>query len=108
MAMFDNKKTIIGGVLYSRLIASWYNVGGKIYGYGPMDEVGFKRWLREDCLCSEIEVRDIYNMATNGKLEYEDSATKFIESESYKNDMTEVKNKTHRKLFEHYDPDKRI
>jgi hypothetical protein len=47
-------------------------------------------------------------MAINGKLEYEDSATKFIESESYKNDMTEVKQKTKRKLFEHYDPDKRI
>ena len=109
MAMFDNKKTMIGGVFYSRLIVSWLNAGGLIYDYGPLDEIGFKRWLRENCSCSESEVKDIYELATNGKREYEDDASRFLASEEYMKNKDEVRKNWLRKVYgDRYDPDKRI
>lgn len=45
--MFENKRTGWGGVEYSRLICSWLKVGGVIYGYGPLDAVGFHKWLKK-------------------------------------------------------------
>ena len=75
--MFENKRTEWGDVHYSRIIASWRNVGGYIYGSRKADTL-FLKWLKEKCHCTDTEVNDIWLFATNGKLEYEDSAKKFI------------------------------
>ena len=70
--MFENKKTKVQGVHYSRYIMSWANVYGY---YFPREE--FEDWLRSEG-CDEDEVHDIYEMAGMGKLELEMSARKFI------------------------------
>ena len=70
--MFENKKTEVQGVHYSRYIASWNNVGG--YYYGEQ----FKKWLKMNC-CTEKEINDICEMATCGKLELEMSAKAYVQ-----------------------------
>lgn len=75
--MFENKRTEWGDVYYSRLIASWRNAGGYIYGSRKADAL-FLKWLEEECHCTPDEVKEIWFFATNGKLEYEDSAKRFI------------------------------
>jgi len=73
--MFENK--LAGGnVHYSRIIASWTKVCTKEHMPVFFDRV-FKGWLK-DIGCSEEEIRDIYNMATNGKLELETSAKLYL------------------------------
>lgn len=73
--MFENK--LAGGnVHYSRIIASWTKVCTEeripvFFGRT------FKGWL-EGIGCSEEEMRDIYNMATNGKLELEASVRHYL------------------------------
>ena len=53
------------GIHYSRYIASWtYNVRCKLYGSE------FRKWLSKLGLTEE-EQQDIYNLATNGKMELE-------------------------------------
>ena len=88
---FENKRTAYGDVHYSRIICSWLKSGGIIYGYGPIDEVNFKRWLRECCHCTDDEVHDIYLLATNGKLEYEDSAKKFLKDDKIAKEIRNIK-----------------
>ena len=62
------------GIHYSRIIASWHNAGGRSYGRK------FKDWLRADDLnLTEEEIRAIVNLATCGKLEWEEHARKFME-----------------------------
>lgn len=65
--MFENK--IFEGIYYSRFIASYVNVRGKI---NP-DE--FKDWLRSLTIngkkIPEDVIYDIYNLGTSGKLELE-------------------------------------
>lgn len=74
MFSFENKLTQNGGIHYSRFIASWYNKGGeKITSYGP-----FRDWLYSLGFLTEKEIDDICEMATNGKLELEMSAKRFI------------------------------
>lgn len=72
--MFENKK--FEGIYYSRFIASWINVGGKM-------NRRFADWLRTIEVngkdIPEDVIREIYNLATNGKLELENSAEKFLE-----------------------------
>ncbi len=70
--MFENKKTEVQGVHYSRYIVSWNNVGGDYYGEQ------FKRWLRMNC-CTEKEIDDICEMATCGKMELEMSAKTYVQ-----------------------------
>lgn len=88
---FENKRTEWGGVEYSRLIASWRNAGGMIYGYGPLDAVGFHKWLKENCHCTDSEIHDIYLMAINGKLEYQDDARRFLKDDEYAKAIKEMK-----------------
>lgn len=75
---FENKVTH-NGIYYSRYIASWIKAGGNfkrdretlLFG------VQFKNWLRQTG-CTEEEVKEIYWLATNGKLELESSAKRFL------------------------------
>ena len=79
--MFENK--MVEGIYYSRFAASWRNVTGDD---GSMNhrKVGwkFRAWLRSlvinDRHLTEEEIWDIYNLATNGKLELESDARKFL------------------------------
>lgn len=65
--MFENK--VFEGIYYSRFIASYVNVRGKI---NP-DE--FRDWLRSLTIngkkIPEDVIWDIYNLGTSGKLELE-------------------------------------
>ena len=76
MATFENKYIEDKDVHYSRIIASWINAGGEIpnYSWGMTQ---FADWLTS--LGFNVkEVYDIWNMATCGKMEFEDSAKKWI------------------------------
>ena len=63
------------GVHFSRYIASWLNVGGKSFGSD------FKQWLKSEGLTDQ-EIRDITDMATNGKMELEWDASEFLSKRS--------------------------
>ena len=69
--MFENKKTEVQGVHYSRYIASWKNCGGTYFGEQ------FAKWLRANS-CTDKEINDIREMATCGKLELEMSARAYV------------------------------
>ena len=72
--MFENK--MFEGIYYSRFIASYIKVRGKIY------EDEFRDWLGSLIIngksMPEDVVWDIYNMATCGKLELETNCRYFI------------------------------
>ena len=69
--MFENKLTS-NGIYYSRYIASWRRMGGRIYRGGL-----FEQWLKKEGLTDE-EVSDVLLLAENGKLELEYSAKLFL------------------------------
>lgn len=73
--MFENKK--INGYTYAtRYIMSWVRAGGIIGLHNEgVDE--FRKWLKTLNLKDE-DVKYIINLATNGKLELEYSAKKFL------------------------------
>ena len=71
--MFENKKTEVQGIHYSRYIASWRNCGGASR-YGEQ----FEKWLEENG-CTAKEIRDICEMAICGKMELEMTAGKYVE-----------------------------
>lgn len=71
--MFENK--LINDIHKSRYIVSWLKAGGSLY-YGE-DIDNFRDWLLSMNL-TEDEAQDIVYLATNGKLELESSAKKFI------------------------------
>ena len=62
------------GIHYSRYIASWLNAMG--YTHDIHKEM-FKDWLKTLSLTDD-EVKDITDMLTNGKLELECHAKKFV------------------------------
>jgi hypothetical protein len=72
--MFENKT--FEGIYYSRFIASYVKVRGKIY----TDE--FRDWLRSLTIngkkLSEEEIWDIVNLGTSGKLELESNCKNFF------------------------------
>lgn len=76
MERFINK-IASNGVHYTRIIASWMkeasSFGMKRYIY----EDQFRRWL-ETLGLTEEEQYDIYYLATNGKMELESNANKFL------------------------------
>lgn len=72
--MFENK--LINGIHKSRYIASWLKAGGSLYFGEDVDN--FREWLLSMDL-TEDEVQDIVNLATNGKLELETTAKKFVQ-----------------------------
>ena len=64
---------------YSRIIASYSNVGGDVRSFK------FKDWMKQitDCntgerVLTDEQINDIYNLATNGKLEWETDARNFL------------------------------
>lgn len=67
---FENKVTS-QGIHYSRYIASW------IHELRHSEKIMFKNWLISLGL-NDDEVKDIYEMYTNGKLELQDSAGRFL------------------------------
>lgn len=72
--MFEN--IMIDGYIYAtRFIASWIKVGGTLNK--PGDLTKFVNWLKSLEL-SENEIYSIKFLATNGKLELEDDAKKFL------------------------------
>lgn len=69
---------------YSRIIASWVNVGGKTY------TPEFKAWLKSikdnktgERVLTDEQVDDIYTMANDGKLEWEMDARRFMCGENW-------------------------
>lgn len=74
---FENK--IYEGIHYSRFIASWVKVGGELRSRNAWI---FQDWLRQLIIngnpIPEEVIMEIYNFATNGKLELQENARKFI------------------------------
>ena len=74
--MFTNKP--INGYTYAtRFIASWVREGGKLRTKEDIDN--FYKWLLSLDLTKE-DADDIKFLATNGKMELEYSARKFLEN----------------------------
>lgn len=75
--MFENKN--YEGIYYSRFIASWANEGGSF------KRGAFKEWLRTLKIngkeIPEDIIREINELATNGKMELETLAREFIKKE---------------------------
>lgn len=71
---FENAGTH-NGIHYTRYIASWRRMGGKIF-YGGL----FERWLKEVQKLTDEEINDILLIATNGKMELEASAKMFMKA----------------------------
>jgi len=63
---------------YSRFIASWINAGGYELG-GAKGRVHFRKWLESLGWLSELDIIRIAFLASNGKLELEDDAKRYIE-----------------------------
>lgn len=78
MSTFENRQ-INGYVYETRYIASWLREGGQLR-YGE-DVDKFHRWLLSLGL-SEEEADHIKFLATNGKMELEYRAKKFLNEES--------------------------
>lgn len=81
--MFENK--LFEGIHYSRFIASWYISGGYIIRSHVDSERRpneFVRWLKQlrvnDKELPDDVIRDILEMATNGKAELEWNCNKFF------------------------------
>lgn len=72
---FENAKTRKDEIYYSRYIASWHRMGGKIFYDGLFEE-----WLREKEKLDEDEIDLIMLMATNGKCELENSIAEFLKT----------------------------
>lgn len=76
MYNFENKRCNNGeGIHYSRIIASWVVANGQ-RGF-LFEGDAFRDWLRSLELPEE-EVQEIYEMATNGRLECENHARKYL------------------------------
>lgn len=72
--MFEN--TMINGYIYAtRFIASWIRVGGTLNK--PGDLTKFVKWL-ESLGLKEEDIHRIKFLATNGKLELQENAKKFL------------------------------
>ena len=72
--MFKNE--MIRGIHATRFIASWSKVGGD-FSHHRKGRNDFEKWLKSLGL-NDDEVRFIINLATNGKLELENSAREFL------------------------------
>lgn len=72
--MFENKYVPEIGAHYSRIIASWFKVGGTKY------LSDFRKWLKTLNQLTDDQRHDIEFMFDNGKLELEFSAKNFIKN----------------------------
>lgn len=80
--MLENNK--VRGVHMSRYIASWMNVGGEFIG--TWEDSSFSRWLRTVGVTNEEDIHDIFEMATCGKFELEQSARRYMEANNKEED----------------------
>lgn len=78
LKMFKNKK-IEGGTYATRYIASWIREGGELRYGEDIDD--FREWLLSEEL-SENDANDVIFLATNGKMELEFSAAKFLKNKT--------------------------
>ena len=73
--MFEFENGNFNGIFYSRFIASWVRKGGMLKtGH---DISMFRSWLTE-IGCDDETVDKITFLASNGKLELENSAERFL------------------------------
>lgn len=72
--MLENVK--VNGIRMSRYIASWMNVGGELIGC--WEDSSFSRWLRTVGVTNEEDIHDMWELATCGKFELEQSAEKYL------------------------------
>lgn len=81
--MFENK--LIKDIHCSRYVASYVRSGGSL---SSREAWRFKGWLKSLVIngenLSDDEVRYIYNYGTNGKLELEENAARFLASSTIK------------------------
>ena len=75
--MFENK-AINGYVYATRFIASWIKVGGQLRT--GKDIKDFKDWLKSIGEISDDDIDHIVFLATNGRLELENHARRFLEN----------------------------
>lgn len=75
--MFENK-AINGYVYATRFIASWIKVGGQLRT--GKDIKDFKDWLKSIGEISDDDIDRIVFLATNGRLELENHARRFLEN----------------------------
>lgn len=74
--MFTNK--LIGDIYATRFIMSWVRMGGRLNKRGDgVDD--FRKWLTSLDLDEEA-IEHIMFIATNGKLELENSARKYLKT----------------------------
>lgn len=73
---FENAKTKVQEVYYSRYIASWWHCGGTYFGNQ------FEKWLKANG-CTDEEISDIVVMATTGKMELEYGRDGFVGAMDY-------------------------
>lgn len=83
--MYNFENSTFEGIHYSRIIASWYNVGGKrIRSHVDSEKRpnDFVRWLRTLSIngrnIPEDVIHDILEMASNGKMELEFEAYNYM------------------------------
>lgn len=79
-----NNITKIGGIPYSRYIASWYREGGEFFA---SDRDGFIEWVKSTG-ATEDEAYEMWEMATMGKLELETSAARYLGERGFKKQKT--------------------
>ena len=75
MYNFENKIANGTEIYYSRFIASYLKAGGNLKRYSRT----FRHWLESLGLDKE-DIRNIEDMAYDGKLELQDSAEKFLKN----------------------------
>lgn len=73
---FENAKTEVQEVHYSRYIASWMLCGGDYFGEQ------FEKWLKAND-CTEEEISHIVVMATTGKMELQEGQYGFVGARKY-------------------------
>ena len=80
---FENAKTKVQGVYYSRYIASWWQCGGMYFG------VQFEKWLKANG-CTDEEINDIILMAICGKMELQYGGNGFAGANNYVEKMNKM------------------
>ena len=73
--MIEFENGTFNGIYYTRFIASWVRKGGKLEK--GRDVANFRRWLASLGV-DDMAISSIIFLATNGKLELESSAEKFL------------------------------
>ena len=73
--MIEFENGTFNGIYYTRFIASWIKKGGKLEK--GCDIANFRRWLVSLGI-DDMTISSIIFLATNGKLELESSAERFL------------------------------